>query len=109
MFCDQWVGDACSPGCGPIHDLDREQARNWADQKRSPPSVGEKTRKSLLCECCYKEPILIFISPGRSLRGAVATKQSQSEIATPFGLAMTIFVIPNLNYFMLPVMIGKDD
>jgi hypothetical protein len=27
----------------------------------------------------------------RSLRGAVATKQSQSEIATPFGLAMTTF------------------
>ena len=26
-----------------------------------------------------------------SLRGAVATKQSQSEIATPFGLAMTTF------------------
>ena len=32
------------------------------------------------------------------------TKQSQSEIATPFGLAMTLFVIPNANYFMLSVV-----
>jgi hypothetical protein len=39
-----------------------------------------------------------------SLRGAIATKQSQSEIATPFGLAMTFFAIPNANYFMLSVI-----
>ena len=32
------------------------------------------------------------------------TKQSQSEIATPFGLAMTFFAIPNANYFMLSVV-----
>jgi hypothetical protein len=34
---------------------------------------------------------MVYISPSMSLRGAVATKQSQSEIATPFGLAMTTF------------------
>ena len=34
---------------------------------------------------------MVCISPSRSLRGVVATKQSQNEIATPFGLAMTTF------------------
>jgi hypothetical protein len=37
-----------------------------------------------------KRSILQFtLPPVRSWRGAVATKQSQSEIATPVGLAMT--------------------
>jgi hypothetical protein len=35
--------------------------------------------------------MIVYISFIRSLRGAVATKQSQNEIATPFGLAMTTF------------------
>ena len=34
---------------------------------------------------------MVCISPSMSLRGVVATKQSQNEIATPFGLAMTTF------------------
>jgi hypothetical protein len=38
-----------------------------------------------------EEHMIVYISPDGSLRGAIATKQSQSEIATPFGLAMTIF------------------
>ena len=41
------------------------------------------------------------------MRGAIARKQSQSEIATPFGLAMTLFAIPNANYFMLSVVRGE--
>jgi hypothetical protein len=35
--------------------------------------------------------MIVYIIPNRSLRGVVAAKQSQSEIATPFGLAMTAF------------------
>jgi len=31
-------------------------------------------------------------------------KQSQSEIATPFGLAKTFIAIPNANYFMLSII-----
>jgi hypothetical protein len=38
---------------------------------------------------------MVCITPRGSLRGAVATKQSQSEIATPFGLAMTTFCDSN--------------
>jgi len=35
---------------------------------------------------------------------SATTKQSQSEIGTPFGLAMTIPGRPHLNYFMLSVI-----
>jgi hypothetical protein len=35
---------------------------------------------------------MVYIRPRMSLRGVIATKQSQNEIATPFGLAMTPFL-----------------
>ena len=38
-----------------------------------------------------EEHIIVYIISGKSLRGEVTTKQSQSEIAAPFGLAMTTF------------------
>jgi hypothetical protein len=42
---------------------------------------------------------MVYIRPIRSLRGALATKQSQNEIATPFGLAMTPFCSSKCNLF----------
>jgi hypothetical protein len=51
-----------------------------------------------------KEYIIVYIRLGRSLRGVVATRPSQSETATPLGLAMTLFLITDVNYFMLSVI-----
>ena len=42
---------------------------------------------------------MVYIRPIRSLREAIATKQSQNEIATPFELAMTPFCSSKCNLF----------
>jgi hypothetical protein len=49
---------------------------------------------------------MVCICPRMSLRGVIATKQSQNEIATPFGLAMTsLFLVQNVTYFVLSAII----
>jgi len=82
--------------------------------------------KALGLDCdLLRGAIIVYVTPSRSLRREVAVArrsrskpgdsslrseqapQSQGEIATPFGLAMTTFGIPNVNYFMLLVIMAR--